>query len=285
VTTEPIHHLQCEVVESNPCGAEHHRLVLRAPRIAALARPGQFLHCAPGFPSEALALLRRPISISGIPADAPDCVELVFRTIGPGTRMLATRKVREMVDCLGPLGNGFTIYPEKLALIIAGGMGVAPLRFLATHLAAQGCEVHMLVGVRTTHDLPFPTTSENKRLVLPELQTLGIQTEVVTEAQGMLVTDLLAQRLPALQARGRPIQVYAVGPRPMFRALVNVLPVDLPCEVSLEERMACGIGACRSCVVALAHGEHPGYVYRRVCRDGPVFDLREIVWHAESEID
>ncbi len=272
-----IYHLQAEVRESAPLGANYHRLVLQAPQIVDSARPGQFVHLAPPATAETLPLLRRPISISGI-RPAAGCIELTFCLIGPGTRLLAIRRPGETLDCLGPLGNGFTLQSGKLCLLIAGGMGIAPLRWLAAELAAKNNEVHLLAGAKSPEDFPGPLERQKDRLTLPELEALGIHTEFVSEKDHLLVTDLLARRLPEVLATGRNIQAYAVGPRAMFKALLPLLPENVPCQVSLEERMACGVGACRSCVVALRDLSPVGSTYKRVCRDGPVFDIREVVW-------
>ena len=284
-----IHHLLCGVLESRALGGAHHRLTLHAPQIAAAARPGQFLHCAPAFPQEAVPLLRRPLSISGVsamqPSASPDVVELLFRVLGRGTHRLASRQPGEDVDCLGPLGNGFTVVPERAALLIAGGMGIAPLHWLAMDLAARGCEVHLLAGAKSAADFPCQVVWQQGRARLPDLEAVGVDTEFVSEEDGLLATDLTARRLPEFLSANQKIQAYAVGPRAMLKALADLLPADLPCQVSLEERMACGIGACRSCVVALRRPEPPGYLYRRVCRDGPVFDIRDVIWEREAELD
>lgn len=280
-----IFHSAGEVLESRPLGAAHHWLLLRAPEPAAAARPGQFLHCAPSAHGD--FLLRRPVSISGVRAslssETPDSLELSFRVIGAGTRALAAHKAGETIDCLGPLGNGFTMAAEKPSLLIAGGMGIAPLRWLAQELAARGGEVTLLAGAKSAEDFPYPVVWEKGRGIILEFAAFGIATEFVSEEQGVLVTELAAQRLPELLAAKPDLQAYAVGPRGMLRALLQVLPEDLPCQVSLEERMACGIGACRSCVVALRQDTAPGYGYFRVCYDGPVFDLRAIAWEREQE--
>ncbi|NIM05214.1 MAG: dihydroorotate dehydrogenase electron transfer subunit [Armatimonadetes bacterium] len=287
-----IRHIMAKVLESGPAKercSTCHRLVLHAPDIASRARPGQFVHCVPGFMKEDIPLLRRPLSISGVsansPSTTPDNLEFILRLMGTGTRLLARHKPGQLIDCLGPLGNGFTLVEDKTALLIAGGMGVAPLRWLAMELAAKGGRVYLLAGAKSNEEFPCKVELQDGRARIPELEAVGVDTEFVSEEDGLLATDLLKRRLPELAATGRPIQAYAVGPRAMLKALAAIMPKDVSCEVSLEERMACGVGACRSCVVALRHPDPPGYVYRRVCKDGPVFDLFDIVWAKESDID
>jgi len=284
-----IHHLQCEVLESKPLPGGHHWLVLHAPRLAAQARPGQFLYCAPGHPHESAPLLRRPLSIAGLKRNAatglPENIELAFRLVGPGTRMLAQRKPKEMIDCLGPLGNGFTIMENSVPVLVAGGIGIAPLRWLALDLAENEHETYLLAGAKSVEAFPFPVVQRGNDLKLSELEALNLHTAFANEADGQLVTDLLAEQLPKISSDGRRIQVYAVGPRAMIKALAGLLPEEVLCQVSLEERMACGVGACRSCVVAMHNPTHTGFIYRRVCKDGPVFDLRDIAWEMERDDD
>jgi dihydroorotate dehydrogenase electron transfer subunit len=284
-----IHHLQCEVLESKPLSGGHHWLVLHAPRLAAQARPGQFLYCAPGYPHESTPLLRRPLSIAGLKKNAatglPENIELAFRLVGPGTRLLAQRKPKEMLDCLGPLGNSFTTVDNSVPLLLAGGIGIAPLRWLALHLAEKGTETYLLAVAKSIETFPFSVVQEGNCLKLSEFEALGVHTEFASEENGLLVTDLLSEYLPRILSKGRRLQVYAVGPRAMIKALVKLLPEEVVCQVSLEERMACGVGACRSCVVAMHNPTRTGYLYRRVCKDGPVFDLRDIIWEMEREDD
>jgi dihydroorotate dehydrogenase electron transfer subunit len=282
---QPIFHLQCEVTESRPQGDNYHRLILRSPQIAAAARPGQFLHLAPGLPNESIALLRRPISIYGAGREGllqDEAVEVVFRLVGPGTRYLAARNLEEKIDCLGPLGNGFLLAPEKFSLLIGGGSGMLPLRWLALQLKARGSQVLILAGAKTPEEFPLELETQPEATRLAELQAVGIETEFAGEDQGLLVTDLLARRLPEILASKKPVQAYAVGPRPMLAALTRLLPPEIPCQVSLEARMACGVGACRSCVTPIRASAPPGYTYKRVCKDGPVFDLREILLEQEA---
>jgi len=266
-----------EVVESARLPGEHHRLTLRAGEVAHTAAPGQFLHiwCHP--PEEvqqppSAAILRRPYSISRL--RPPDGVEVLLRVRGIGGRLLARKEVGERLDVIGPLGRGFQIpEPPASVAIIAGGIGVAPVPFLVEALVARGLRVILLVGAREDGALPFTVARRpGRRAALPELEALGAEVSFVSEAaDGVLVSDLLAARLGELE-RARAV-LYAVGPRAMLKRLVAVTEGCLPLQVSLEERMACGVGACRSCVVPARGGG-----YRTVCREGPVFWAEEIDW-------
>lgn len=268
------------VEESLRLPGDHHRLRLVAPDIAGAATPGQFLHvwCHP--PDEVdrppcAAVLRRPFSISRVYADGR--VELLLRVRGVGGRLLASKAAGELLDVIGPLGRGFRVDPGvRTVAVVAGGAGLAPVPFLVEWLAARGMKVLVLAGAADDAAVPFPVDRPRAgRATIPALAALGAEVSLVTEAtEGLLVSELLEARLGELTAEGAA--AFAVGPRAMLKRLAQVTDGCLPLQVSLEERMACGVGACRSCVVPVRAGE--GFVYRTVCRDGPVFDAAHIDW-------
>lgn len=258
----------------------HHRLTLAAPEIAASAEPGQFLHvwCHP--PEEldrppSAAILRRPFSISRV--RPPDGVELLLRVRGTGGRMLAAKRAGESLDVIGPLGRGFRIREGlAVAAVVAGGLGLAPAPFLVERLRDRGARVILLVGAAEDERVPFLVERPRAgRATLPELAALGAEVSFVSEAvEGVLVSELLEARLGELMEQSA--EVFAIGPRAMLKRLAEVTEGCLPLQVSLEERMACGVGACRSCVVPARAEGRPAY--QTVCREGPVFDANEIDW-------
>jgi dihydroorotate dehydrogenase electron transfer subunit len=258
----------------------HHRLTLAAPEIAASAEPGQFLHvwCHP--PEEldrppCAAILRRPFSISRV--RPPDGVELLLRVRGTGGRMLAAKRAGESLDVIGPLGRGFRVREGlAVAAVVAGGLGLAPVPFLVERLRERGARVILLVGAAEDERVPFLVERPRAgRATLPELAALGAEVSFVSEAvEGVLVSELLETRLGELMEQSA--EVFAIGPRAMLKRLAEVTEGCLPLQVSLEERMACGVGACRSCVVPARAEGRPAY--QTVCREGPVFDANEIDW-------
>lgn len=278
----PEHHrfrIQAELVESTRLAAGHHRLVLSAPAIAAVAQPGQFLHiwCHP--PNEidrhpCAAMLRRPYSISRL--HAPDAVEILLRVRGTGGRMLAGKTRGDVIDVIGPLGNGFSL-AENLGtgVIVAGGVGLAPAPFLVERLLARGARAVLLAGATDDERVPFAVArSPGGGATLPELAALGAEVSFVTEAvEGLLVSELLEGRLSEF---GDDATIFAIGPRAMLKRLAEITEGRRPLQVSLEERMACGLGACRSCVVPVRGAG--GDAYQTVCRDGPVFSADQIDW-------
>lgn len=278
----PEHHrcrIQAELVESTRLAAGHHRLVLLAPAIAAVAQPGQFLHiwCHP--PNEidrhpCAAMLRRPYSISRL--HPPDAVEILLRVRGTGGRMLAGKTRGDVIDVIGPLGNGFSLAEDLgTGVIVAGGVGLAPAPFLVERLLARGARAVLLAGAIDDERVPFAVErSPGGGATLPELAALGAEVSFVTEAvEGLLVSELLESRLPKF---GDDATIFAIGPRAMLKRLAEITEGRRPLQVSLEERMACGLGVCRSCVVPVRGAD--GDAYQTVCRDGPVFSADQIDW-------
>jgi dihydroorotate dehydrogenase electron transfer subunit len=260
----------CEVLSRRRSGA-YHTLSLVAPRIAGAARAGQFVGLLAG--ADRSFLLRRPFSIHRVERHGPafGSVELVFDVVGPGTRALAQLRPHDTVDVLGPLGRPFTL-PERAAacLLVGGGYGVAPLFLLAEELRVRGCRIDFLVGAATTERL----------FKAMEAKRLG-RTAVITTADGSsgrrgLVTD----PMPALIAQARTELVYACGPMPMLAAVSRLAAAaGVPCQVAVEEQMACGTGICFSCVVPMLDPASPGSTRMvRSCTEGPVLDGAAVAW-------
>jgi dihydroorotate dehydrogenase electron transfer subunit len=261
----------CEVLGRRRVGA-YHALSLVAPRIAETARPGQFVELLAG--QERSFLLRRPFSIHRVerPGAAPATVEVVFDVVGPGTRALADLRPHDLVDALGPLGRPFVPPAEPArCLLVGGGYGTAALFFLADELRARRCRVDFVIGAGTAERL-FDAM-EARRLG----HTLTVTTDDGSAGQRGMVTD----PLPALLGRLGTGQVYACGPMPMLAAVSRVAGQHgVPCQVAVEELMACGTGICFSCVVPVGDPARPEEPARmaRSCLEGPVFDGAAIAW-------
>jgi len=242
---------------------------LLAPLIAKEAIPGQFLHikCSKDYNP----LLRRPLSIHQIDKEKGE-IFILFEVVGVGTKLLAQRAVGDDLDILGPIGNGFNIYPEsKKIMVVGGGIGVAPLLALVEESIAKGKEVQVLIGAL------------EKEMVIGEesFQILGAKVDTATENGSYkykgLVTDLLIEII----SRWLPNQIFACGPKPMLRKIADITSnYNINCQVSLEERMGCGIGACLGCVCKIKQkrNNEEKYHYKRVCVDGPVFETSEVIW-------
>ncbi|NTU70897.1 MAG: dihydroorotate dehydrogenase electron transfer subunit [Coriobacteriia bacterium] len=235
-------------------------MTLHAPECAASVQPGQFVHLRVATGSD--IILRRPFSIHRAYGER---VEILYQILGTGTLLMAEKPVGdESMDLVGPLGHGWRA-PEGIAhaLFVTGGLGAAPLGMLAEQLAAHGVAVSVAMGAPTKERLVARELFENvARQVL-------VATDDGSDGEHGFVTVPAARLL----AEERFDVVYTCGPEPMQRAIAALAAdAGVPCQISLERLMACGIGACLSCVVLTVDG------LKRACVDGPVFDAAEVTW-------
>lgn len=258
---------KAKILAHTPIGKSYYRLVLRAREAAAVALPGQFVMLRVSENRD--PLLARPLGISAIMSKTS--MEIVYRVAGRGTMMLSQIEPGHSLDMLGPLGQGFPL-PEKgvTPILIAGGSGFPPLHFLSTRI---GPDAHLFIGARNRECLP-PTgiLSSFKK----NIAKVHIATEDGSMGKKGMSTDLLLDYLDRAGTKDRKT-FYACGPRPMLEAVSRLAAEHaVPCYVSMEERMACGVGACMGCSVPVKEGG-----YQRVCKEGPVFDAKEIEWGAK----
>lgn len=270
------------------------RLVLQT-EIASEAKPGQFVHVQ--VSSGLDPLLRRPISIAAINSERQE-ITLLYRIRGKGTERMALAKPGETLNLMGPLGRGFTL-PEKGELIlVAGGIGAFPLLALAQQAKKQGLAVRLFWGGESAGFFESAGLKEWKEVGISlEASTLdgsaGVKGNVLdlirkkrsVPAISRKATDSLNKDSfkKDLQGNEHPLPSVAVcGPNPMMQAVSEYfLNLGYPVEVSLEERMGCGVGACLGCVCTLKD-EVKGVIRRgKVCKDGPVFNAKEVLWNAE----
>ena len=230
---------------------------LESPDIEPAAQPGQFVMVRCGD-----YLLPRPLSIHRL-ADKGGKLALLFNVMGKGTHWLSQRKPGDTVELFGPLGNGFSTQPtSRNLLLVAGGIGVAPLYFVAQEAIKKGCSVKLLYGTPNRHRYP-------EDLLPPQIELVSVTEDGTIGRKGM-VTDFLPDFI------GWADQVFACGPIPMYRDMARrkrELTLDeKPVQVSLEMRMGCGLGVCYGCTVKTKNEQ------KQVCRDGPVFDLNDVLW-------
>ena len=248
-----------EVLENTPVASGHVLLRLRCPEVVGSARPGQFLQVrVTGVGQD--PLLRRPICVAYA---AGDEMEILVRRAGRGTDLLACEQPGGLVDLLGPLGHGFTMpAPAERVALVGGRVGIAPLQFLFAAVEAPD-RVTVLLGGRSADQLPrLPR--------LAECAQLRIATDDGSEGFHGHVVHCLADWLSANTVD----RIYGCGPRAMLVALAQLtMARKIPCEVSVEERMACGFGVCMGCSVPMVSGG-----YKRACTEGPVFDVTEVRW-------
>lgn len=257
-----------------------------APRCASHATAGSFVHieCSKSIP------MRRPLSIMRAHA-ADGWIEVLFKVVGPGLRALANAEVGDTLSVIGPIGKGFTVHEDRPdPLLIGGGVGIPPMIFLAEQMLAKCETFEPLVLMGSEIDFPFDlarSTIPTKWLTpglaasIEWLERRGICARLASQAgfrgcyEGY-VTDLARQYLESLSSiELSKVEIFSCGPTPMLRA-VNYLAgeFELPCQVSLEEFMACAVGGCAGCAVEVETADGPAM--KRVCVDGPVFESRDV---------
>jgi dihydroorotate dehydrogenase electron transfer subunit len=239
------------------------RLTFNAPEIATVALPGQFVMVQIGTGKD--PLLRRPFSIHQTSSDGT--LQILFKVVGRGTELLAQCRVGVQLSLLGPLGKGFVIGEPGKACLVGGGMGIAPMLFLASCFQQQnkqGVGPKVILGARNRAEL---------QPLIGDFEALGLEVLAATDDGSFghhgLVTDVLKNL-----NLGPDFTVYSCGPRPMLAAIHYLcLKENIRCQVSVESVMACGMGACLGCAVPLKAG---GYAH--ACSDGPVFEAGELLW-------
>jgi dihydroorotate dehydrogenase electron transfer subunit len=236
-------------------------LWLEAPGIAGTARPGQFVMVRNGDDT----YLPRPFSVHKVDGDK---LALLFSVVGRGTEWLSRQKKGDSLDIFGPLGNGFSLNTDaKNILLVAGGIGIAPLRFLADEAARQGKKVTIINGARSADRL-LPIASSQQSFddgMLPGSINVVNATEDGSEGFKGMATDLIPAYLDGIE------QVFACGPVPMYRAMSRIPELkNMSVQLSLEIMMGCGVGVCYGCTIKTKHG------LKQVCKDGPVFEMKEL---------
>ncbi len=250
---------KCVVAENTKLGEGLYLMVMEAPMIAEKAGCGQFLHISCG----AGTLLRRPISIC---TWVGGFIRIVFQTKGEGTKWLSERRAGDVLDVLGPLGHGFDVAAlgEK-PVLVGGGIGVPPMLACAQKAKGYGADAKAILGFRS-----------KDAVIIEDDFREACETFVTTDdgsyARKGFVTDILCGQLAGCTG------IAACGPRIMLKSVAAIAKeAQIPCQVSMEERMGCGIGACLVCACALKDGNGQKH-YGHVCKDGPVFNAEEVDW-------
>jgi dihydroorotate dehydrogenase electron transfer subunit len=240
------------------CAVGGYLIWLRCPEISARARPGQFVMVRCGEQ----AVLPRPFSIHQADGERIALLYTVWED-GRGTPWLSRQRSGDLIHMFGPLGNGFTIQSDsRRLLLVAGGIGLAPLGFLTRHALQQNLSVTLLYGTCTRDRYPG------------DLLPAGLDVVDVTEDGSVGKTGLATDYLPDLSPRAD--QIFACGPMGMYRDMDSrrkqMALEGKPVQVSLEVRMGCGVGVCYGCTIKTKTG------LKQVCQDGPVFELSDVLW-------
>jgi dihydroorotate dehydrogenase electron transfer subunit len=275
-----------EILTHQAYEGDQYTLRVRAPEIASHAKAGSFAHitCDPQRP------MRRPISIMRVIPQSGE-VEFLYKAFGEGTALLAKRQVGEILSILGPIGRPFELHSNQpRPLLIGGGVGMPPMVFVADVIRQQHPDFSpfMILG----SEVPFPFSAQPSEFIIPGLPDGVVASMPLMEdwnipcrlasTQGYVgcfegyVTDLARLWLDALTTEQRQqVEVFACGPHPMLEAVARLASeYSLPCQVSLEEFMACAVGGCAGCVVEVQTENGPAM--QRVCVDGPVFDASRV---------
>lgn len=251
---------KCELLDKQKLTTDIFKYRIKTDKIAKEAKPGQFLEIRVSDSVE--PFLRRPISIYSI-VDS-NTIEFIFQVKGNGTKILSEKNIGDKIDILGPLGNGiFEIKDYKKVAIIGGGIGTYPLYEIAKELKDKA-EINTYLGFRSKEYV----TCEN------EFQKVSNKL-VITTDDGSYGEKGFA--IDYLKRYEKPDVIMACGPLPMLRAVKKyAMEENIPCQVSLEERMGCGIGACLGCAVKTSESTQEAPQYKHVCKDGPVFNCTEV---------
>jgi dihydroorotate dehydrogenase electron transfer subunit len=274
-----------EILSHQSFAGDQYVLRVRAPKAARRAAPGTFAHitCDRGV------ALRRPLSIMRA-EPAEGWLEFLYKPRGAGLAQLARRRPGETLSVLAPIGRGFTVDAARPRLLaLGGGVGIPPMIFLADRVRMRrDLEPLVLMG----SEVPFPFELVASGLAVPGIGATATHSVALLESWGVssrlasnaglagahrgLITDLARDWLDALTpAERRRTQIFACGPTPMLKAVAKLAgDLDLPCQIALEEFMACGVGGCAGCNVLVQTPDGPAM--KRVCVDGPVFDSRAV---------
>lgn len=271
------------VIENTRIARDTYRLRLGDPAMARVIRPGQFLMVRPGPLGSSDPLLGRPLALYDVVRDEAGhavAIDVVYLVIGRGTAALAERRPGDKVTIWGPLGNGFGGPPKGPVLFVAGGIGQTPFLALGrSWLGTARYGADDSIGVADSATLLYGARTADLFAGLDDFRAAGIEVELATD-DGFLghhgyVTELVTRRLEQGQ---RPSLIVGCGPVPMIAALARIArDAEVPCQVSLENHMACGIGACFSCVAPMIAADGSTDL-RRVCIDGPVVSAHLVDW-------
>ncbi len=262
--------IKAKILSNKKVSHAYYNMSLDAPYIARTAKPGQFVQikCNDSFE----LLLRRPFSIHRVKGEGSRVkdIEILYEVVGKGTEILAEKKEGDFIDVLGPLGSEFILPTasslQPRAIIIAGGIGAAPLVYLAEELTKKKIKTIVLIGAKTKNLI---LCEKDFKKTTPEVY---VSTDDGTYGSQGFVSKLFHKILKTTESKFETI-VYVCGPHGMLKCIADICQErKFECQVSLEEKMACGIGVCLGCAVKTKSGT------KLACKDGPVFNAREIIW-------
>ncbi|MBT3393307.1 MAG: dihydroorotate dehydrogenase electron transfer subunit [Elusimicrobiaceae bacterium] len=259
----------CKIISNKKISKDIFLLELENKYLAEKSKAGQFVHVlVPAQNAEDKApFLRRPFGVNLVDKKK-NKISLLYKVIGSGTKLLSQTQKGDALDVMGPLGNGFEIKKAKEHIIISGGMGIAPLMQLVKEIKEKKAgKIHLYLGAKDKNEIVF--VSYLKKLA----DEIVITTDDGSIGEKCLITmpaeKLLKQNLSA--------KIYACGPYPMLKCVAGLAKkYKIQAQLSLEEKMACGVGVCLGCPIKIKTKQ--GDIYKMVCKDGPVFNAEDIIW-------
>ena len=255
--------VNAKIVSNKRIAEDHYEMDLKTAALAKNSLPGQFVNVK--LDEKATdPLLRIPLGIHKIKKEG---ISLLYKVVGEGTDLLRNKKKGDQISLLGPLGKGFDIKKENEAFVIAGGHGIAPLYALTKELKKNKIDTIFFIGAG----------KEKHIFCADKIRKMGAKVYIATEDGSLgfkgYVTDVLEKYLERNKLQVSRVTIYACGPKPMLKAVAQIAETKkIEGQVSMDEYMACGIGACMGCAIKTKDG------YKLCCKDGPVFDIKEIVW-------
>ena len=257
------------IIENQEVCSGYYRMRIACGRVFKYAVPGQFVMVR--SPGQTVPLLSRPFSIHDLIIDESGAisVDILYKIVGVGTLKLSRLPPGDQIEMLGPLGRGFSTRDDyKQVYMVAGGIGIAPFVFLGKHLLRKGIQasqIILFIGGQSSGDL----------LCLGLFEDLGLDLQLTTDDGSAGQQSLVTKPLVAAFEQSRPDAIFACGPVPMLREVIKMSKQSgIPCQVSIETMMACGMGACLGCAVEQSKSPH---AYWHACMDGPVFDADSII--------
>jgi dihydroorotate dehydrogenase electron transfer subunit len=258
--------LSCSLLSKRKLLDDVFKLTLSSSQVCKKAEPGNFVHVKVN--SDGSPLLRRPFSIHDVDR-AKNSFEILLKVVGEGTAILSQKSPGQALDLLGPIGNSFSLPPRgREVILVAGGMGIAPLWFLFTRLAGRLSpeNITVFLGARSKEELLYTDQLKATRA------KLIVATDDGSAGRRGLITEVFLKEMKKRGFDPKKLAAYSCGPHKMLKRVSQIAKsLDLSCQISLETHMACGVGACWGCVV-----KENTETYKRVCVDGPVFDAREV---------
>ena len=254
-----------QIITNSQLSPEIYRMVVKVPEISAIANPGQFLMVRVNGLDP---LLRRPFSIH---QNKDDNLAILYKQIGKGTALMSKLQAGAQIDLLGPLGNQFKWQGQNgRKCLIAGGMGAAPLLFLAQEMLKDNIKPHIMLGARNKSELTA---------ILPQFTELSCPLTYATDDGSMGHKGFIIECAESMMKRDEKWHIFSCGPHPMLRGIAELCRHNnWPCQVSMETMMACGISACLGCTIEASQANQKGGKYLHVCQDGPVFAAEQIRW-------